>query len=476
MSIKARLTISYVSLSGVLIIALALAAYLLIRNNAYATLDSELHVALGATALSAEHELNEHSTRAAGENDLRSVLDGAASPDLTDTQILVREGGRVAAYKGGKHSIDLRSIGADHLKNATTLSGLRVASRILPIAKFHAVYEIYSAKPLAPAEAQMRRLSLGLLIFIPLGLSIAGFVGYLLALKALRPLNDFAETINSVTSSDLSARVQINHHEDEIHYLGSRFNFLLDRLQEAFNLQRRFMADASHQIRTPVAVALTASQVMNRDSATSLGDCREALRVVEHQMIQLRRTVEDMFFLSQADSASLRLNQKEMYLDDAVSGAARAARTLAVARQQQLKVTRLPEARCVGDEDLLKQSILILLDNAVKFTPPKGNIHVALTRREDQWICAVSDDGAGISEAAKSRIFERFFRQDQSSREAVPGAGLGLAIAKSILESHGGRLTLVESRPGKTVFEIALPALPGNAADEVHPNSLAVKI
>jgi signal transduction histidine kinase len=190
----------------------------------------------------------------------------------------------------------------------------------------------------------------------------------------------------------------------------------------------------------------------------------------------LRRTVEDMFFLSQADSASLRLNQKEMYLDDAVSGAARAARTLAVARHQQLKVTRLPEARCIGDEDLLKQSILILLDNAVKFTPPKGNINVALTRREDHWVCAVSDDGAGISEAAKPRIFERFFREDRSSREAVSGAGLGLAIAKSIMESHGGRLTLVESCPGKTVFEIELPALPGNAADEVQPNSLAVKI
>jgi two-component system sensor histidine kinase CiaH len=149
---------------------------------------------------------------------------------------------------------------------------------------------------------------------------------------------------------------------------------------------------------------------------------------------------------------------------------------LAAARHQQLKLTRLPEARCQGDEDLLKQSILILLDNAVKFTPPEGNISVTLTRREEQWVCAVSDDGAGISEAAKSRIFDRFFREDRSAREAVPGAGLGLAIAKSIIENHGGRLTLVESRPGKTTFEIALPALPGNTPDEVHPNSLAVKI
>jgi signal transduction histidine kinase len=476
MSIKARLTTSYVTLSGVLVIALAIATYLLIRNGAYSRLDAELDVALGATAMSAEHELNEHSTQAAGEKDLQAVLDGTASPDLTDTQILVREHDRNVAYKRGTQSIDLRAIVPRKLKNAIRIEGLRLAARTLAIPKFHTVYEIYSARPVAPAVAQMRRLSLGLLIFIPIGLSIAGIGGYLLALKALRPLNDFAETINSVTSSDLSARVQINHHQDEINRLGSRFNFLLDRLQDAFNLQRRFMADASHQIRTPVAVALTASQVMNRDSATTLADCREALKVIEHQMFQLRRTVEDMFFLSQTDSASLRLNQKEMYLDDAVSEAVRAAKTLAAARHQQLKLTRLPEARCQGDEDLLKQSILILLDNAVKFTPPEGNISVTLTRREEQWVCAVSDDGAGISEAAKSRIFDRFFREDHSAREAVPGAGLGLAIAKSIIENHGGRLTLVESRPGKTTFEIALPALPGNTPDEVHPNSLAVKI
>ena len=177
-----------------------------------------------------------------------------------------------------------------------------------------------------------------------------------------------------------------------------------------------------------------------------------------------------MFFLSQADTGSLNPERKEMYLDDAASEAVRAAKALAREKQQTLKVGSLPEAKCLGDEDLLKQVVLILLDNAVKFTPREGNIEVNLFRRGEHWVCAVTDSGIGISEAAQPRIFERFFREDPAGNEAG-GTGLGLAIAKSIAEAHAGTLTLIESRPGRTTFEIAIPAF----EDETSPADTQAK-
>jgi signal transduction histidine kinase len=481
MSIKARLTASLVALFGVLVIALAFAAYLLASKDAYAKLDGELQIATGATAMAAGHELNEHPTKADGEDDLKAVLNDVGSSDLSTTQILVREQDRNAVYKSGQQTVDLRAIPSALLKNGATVQGLRIAARHLDVSKFHTSFDIFAGQPIAPALARIRRLRNSLLLLVTLGLALAGLGGYLLATKALRPLQTFAETIESVTSADLSARVELTAHPDEIGRLGSRFNFLLDSIASAFTLQRRFMADASHQIKTPVAVALTACQVVNRDAAAPLADCRESLHVIENQMLQLRRIVQDMFFLSQADTASLTFTKSEMYFDEAITAAVRAARTLATAKRQELTFhTNVTEARCLGDEDLLKQAVLTLLDNAVKFTPEEGTVEVTLNRTADSWLCFVSDSGKGISAPAQARVFERFFREEGSSKH-TPGAGLGLAIAQSIAEKHGGHVRLVESRPGRTVFVLEIPAAsesapPAPVAAKDQKNSFAVRI
>jgi signal transduction histidine kinase len=477
MSIRARLTASFTVLFGAIVIALAIAGYLLVKEDAYLRLDAALQVATGATAMSAEHELNEHPTKSGGERDLQQVLDETSNKALSDTQILVREGDRNAVYKPGTtRGFDLRNIFSGALQNQATLDRYRIATRTLRVQKFGTSYEIYAAKPFATVSARLRRIRLGLLIFVPIGLALAGVAGYLLAMRSLRPLQQLAATVDAVSSSDLSARVRVANEQDEIGSLGLRFNSLLERLEQAFKIQRQFMADASHQVRTPVTVALAAAQVTTRDPNASVHDCKDSLQMIEHQMLLLRRTVEDMFFLSQTDTGALRFDRKPMYLDDAVGDAVRAAKALAAPKGQALKVGPLPEARCLGDLDLLKQAVLILLDNAVKFTPAGGRIEVELFQRGTQWICSVRDEGVGISTSAQLLIFERFFRENRLGSEAVSGSGLGLAIAKSIVENHGGSVMLIESRPGRTIFEIAIPALEDESSDSVQANSLAVKI
>lgn len=460
LSIRARLTLYFTILFGGMVVGLAVASYLLFSHDTYSKLDSALRIAVSTTASLGEHEMNESSTKTSGEAELQSVLLEKHNTPLPDTQILVLEGNRQVAYKPDElpTTPDLPKLPFERLKRAVNLQGLRIAHRTLDAPKFHAHYQIYGAKPLAPVLAELATARDILLILVPLGLGLAALAGYLLARKSLSPLRELTATIAATTSADLTARVNSINSQDEIGALAKQFNRLLDRLESAFTSQRRFMADASHELRTPVSVALSATQVTSRDPHRTIGDCDEALEVIEHQMLRLRRIVDDMLFLSQTDVASPRKEDSEVFLDDAVSEASRSAGALARAKQQNLLLDELPEARCVGDQDLLTRAVLILLDNAIKFTPPAGEIGIRLQRRADFWVCSVTDSGAGISETAQPHIFERFFRGDNTAGQNSSGAGLGLAIARSIVESHRGKIRLVSSRPGSTTFEIAIPA------------------
>ncbi|MDQ2843894.1 MAG: ATP-binding protein [Acidobacteriota bacterium] len=479
-STRTRLTLYFTVLFGVIVIAVTIGTFVLVRNDVYSKLDSGLRVAVHATAMSAEHELNEHATEPGGDADLQAVLDERQDDaSIASTQILVRQGSRVVAFKGpADQRPDLRSISPGLLKMGATVDGLRIETLELQLPKFGTRYQIYSSAALAPALHHLRRVEQTLLLLIPLGLATAALIGYLLARKSLAPLTELTSTIAAVSSSDLSARVRLQNPEDDIGRLGWQFNQLLDRLERAFTVQRQFMADASHELRTPVTVALTAAQVTARDPARTVADCTDALDIVEEQMLRLKRIVQDMLFLSQADASPVKAIVTEMYLDDAVAEASRTAQTLARGKKQTLRVQTLPEARCRGDQELLRQTVLILLENAVKFTPEKGQVELAVERRGGAWVCSVIDDGAGIPSTAQPRIFERFFRAEHARDDKVPGCGLGLAIAKSIIERHNGTVRLVASRPGFTHFEISIPALgdDGSEKETGHANSLAVKI
>jgi signal transduction histidine kinase len=176
-----------------------------------------------------------------------------------------------------------------------------------------------------------------------------------------------------------------------------------------------------------------------------------------------------MFFLSQADAASLEVEMLELDLDEIVADAGRAARALAQTRQHRFSLEAVPEARCIGNEELLKKALLILIDNAFKYTPRGGSVSVALKRRGSDWVCSVSDSGIGVPPDVRGRIFDRFFRANPTTTanvERSEGAGLGLAIARSILDLHHGTLTLAHSEPGFTTFELSIPAIDESATAE----------
>jgi heavy metal sensor kinase len=461
-----------------MLVCLAVGSDEVFRHQAYSDLDESLNTAAGATALSAAHEIAEHSEQRWGEADLQSVLGVTSASTLPGTQILIREGERNVAYKAVEGSaFDLRRLPTSQLLARNGLPGLRIVSFQMNVPKFQTAYRIFAATAINPTLAKVDAFRRILFICIPLGLALAALVSSLLAKRSLAPLNELSRTIEAITTSDLSARVKIEKAPSDLAWLAIRFNSLLDRLEKAFHSQRQFMADASHELRTPLTVALSAAQVTMRDPSRTADDCSDTLLLVEEQIHRLSDIVDNMLLLSQVDASSLHLERREFYLDDAISEAVRGARVLARARQQNLRLAELPEALCLGDESLLKQAVLILLDNAVKYSPVGGDISVSLTPDSGHWRVRIWNNGLPIPVEAQPLIFQRFFRAADTAAKKVAGSGLGLPIARSIAETHGGGVELVESGSNGTTFELWLPAV-GTLlnSDQAHAKSLAVSM
>ncbi|HEY0995675.1 MAG TPA: ATP-binding protein [Gemmatimonadaceae bacterium] len=301
---------------------------------------------------------------------------------------------------------------------------------------------------------------LALAAAIPVALLLSALGGWLLARRSLAPMIALRERAARIGATNLGERLPIANPADEVGRLATVFNALLARLERAFTQQRQFMADASHELRTPVAVVQHEVSLALSRSHRPAAEYEDALRVVRDAGRRLRRIVDDLFLLARADAGELRVHRGPLYLDEAIGSCVRELRSLAQRRGVSVRVEALPEAPFLGDEALLHRVVLNLLENAIKYAPPEASVSVRLLVEARGYRVEVEDTGSGIPAEAQPRIFERFFRADaaRARDEGGPGgAGLGLAIARSIAEAHDGRLELARSGPTGSVFALTLP-------------------
>jgi len=271
------------------------------------------------------------------------------------------------------------------------------------------------------------------------------------------------EQARRMSAENLAQRLPIGNSHDELGRLAATFNELFGRLDESLSQQRRFMADASHELRTPLSVMRTATGVTLEQEQRSVSEYRHALKVIDQQVQRLTRIVTDMFTLARADAGRRAINRNDFYLDELIWECVRAAEYLGSRKGVTIRLGKLPEMPYRGDEGLLRQMILNLLDNAIKHSPSDGEVHVRLERQRSEHRILVSDTGLGIPLEAQTHIFERFYRVDRSrsrteASDLGVGAGLGLSIARWIAESHQGRLELQSSNQTGSVFVASLPA------------------
>ena len=293
-------------------------------------------------------------------------------------------------------------------------------------------------------------------------LAIGG--SYLLARRALAPVNAIVQSARAITEGDLSRRLPVKTRRDELARLATTFNDLLARLEVAFAQRdatlahhRRFVADASHELRTPLTSILGYARLLREWGLTDPGTARESVALIEQEAARMEELVEGLLNLARGDEGA-PLERAEHDLRDVAAGATAAARGAAKGRVGI--VYRPPPAPVIApfDRDRVQQVATILLDNAVKYTPAGGTVTVAVRSHGRGVELAVADTGIGIPEEHVRHVFERFYRVDDA--RATAGTGLGLAIARQIAERHGGTIAVV-SAPGRgSTFTLHLPVGP----------------
>src|SRR5713226_7909652 len=302
---------------------------------------------------------------------------------------------------------------------------------------------------------------------IPIAIVLASVGGYFLARKSLAPVVAMSSEAGRIGAANLHERLAVQNDRDELGHLAQSFNSLLDRLSQSFERQRRFMADASHELRTPVAILRGETEVALSQQARSLEEYRESLGVLHHEAERLTHIVEDLFTLTRADAGQYPLQPRDFYLDELVAECVHSARTLALAKKISLNFEEASESPIHADESLLRRMILNLLDNAIKYTSEGGRVTVTCAHTAHEYVLSIADTGEGIPADLQPRIFERFFRVDKAcSREENDGggAGLGLSISRWIAEAHHGRLELTRSDSTGSTFAAYLPAGPPTSA------------
>lgn len=467
-SVRGRLTLFWVAVLATALVIVGGLIYLLLARALYNRIDDNLRAVVQIARTSLANDLAEGQDYADAARSTAAELSSRQQmlAIYDDRGQLLAEGGRDDDLEIALP--DLATLPQDQLTLLTLREAKdeddrhRLAVQRASIPPSNARYLIVVGSALESTDEELESLREVLAYVVPIGLVIAGTGGWFLARRSLAPVAAMAERARRIGVEDLSARLPVAHPRDELGRLATTFNDLLGRLEVSLLQQRQFMADASHELRTPVATTRTAAAVALQRPHREGQEYRETLTIIEQQATRLSRIVDDMFTLARADAGTYPIRRTLMYLDEVVDEVVRAARVLAEMKHVSIESTATPSAAFTGDEELIRRLIGNLLDNAVRYTPSQSVVRVVLTKKSERFVLSISDAGEGIPLEIQPHIFERFFRGDSARTSAAGGAGLGLALARWIARTHGGDVKLEHSSPQGTTFVAELPSAPGD--------------
>ena len=466
-SLRARLTIFYVSALAFALLSVGGLIYILLAQALYSRIDDNLHALLQITNNSLRNDLEE------GQDAADAARSTAAELSSREQMLAIYDSaGRLLAEAGRDKDLEIilpdpSAIGDDPVMETVAErqdrdDRHRLSVRRIEIPRFGVRYIVVAGSSLERTDDELEALRSILLYIVPLALALAAIGGWFLAHRGLSPVAAMVARARRIGAEDLSARLPVMNPDDELGRLAATFNDLLGRLEAALTQQRQFMTDASHELRTPVTTTRTAASVALQRLHREERDYRETLEIVEQQTIRLSRLVDDMFTLARADAGNYPVRRDAMYLDETVEEVARAARVVGAARSIAIDIDTVVPAPFTGDEELIQRLLVNLIDNAVRHTADGTAVKVQVTTQANGYVIAVSDRGPGIPAESQRHIFERFYRADPSrTRLGGGGAGLGLALVRWIAEVHGGSAELTSSSSDGSTFTVFLPTISG---------------
>ena len=317
-------------------------------------------------------------------------------------------------------------------------------------------YRVEVGTSAAPAEDTLTHVLVMLGVGLPVAVAVAVAGGFVLVRRALDPVARIAAKAEDITQHNLSERLPVVHSGDELERLSVSLNHMISRLEDAIHGSKQFVADASHELRTPLTVMRGELESLAQDAALGR-ETRETLGSVLEEVARLGEIVESLFALSRLDAGEAPAQWLRFDLAELAATTAGQMGLLATDKNVTMECDSSCFAPVEGDRARLKQVIVNLLDNAIKYTPSGGRVRLSVRREQGFAILDVADDGPGIPAEALPHVFKRFFRVDPSRSREQGGAGLGLAIVKSICAAHGADVE-VTSVPGRgSIFRVRQP-------------------
>jgi len=311
---------------------------------------------------------------------------------------------------------------------------------------------------------ELREFGEVLLLGFPIAVLLAGFGGYALARKALAPVDLMATQAKTISAEKLGDRLSVENPEDELGKLGTVFNAMLGRLQAAFDQLRRFTADASHELRTPLTAIRSVGEVALQDQR-SPAEYRDVIGSMLEEVDRLTRLAESLLALSRADTGHIQLQREDISLVLTAKEASSVVEVLAEEKRQHIDIEGDANLVVSVDRLILRQAIVNLLDNAIKYSPPGSHILVRVQSAGDKQVFLdVIDQGPGIPGEHQPHVFDRFFRVDKARTREWGGAGLGLSITRWAVEAHGGDISLKCEEGQGSTFRVSLPVAKGSAS------------
>ncbi|MEU0561181.1 HAMP domain-containing sensor histidine kinase [Dactylosporangium sp. NPDC006015] len=441
MSIRLRITLFGLGVAGAVLGLFCAAVYLLLAAGAATGQDT----ALGKRA----DEVARSLTRlpAAADGPAPAAVDVRTSPDVF---VMVLDAqGRVLVSTG---ALDGRLPPVPATATLTSRSTVDIGVPVRVAVREAAGGHVVAAQTTRKVTDDRRGLFVLVCVYAVLSLAAAAGATWLVSGRALKPLRQLTGHVEEIgREQDFTRRLPPAPARDDVGRLTAAFNTMMERLQGSYAAQRRFVADASHELRTPLTTIRNNAGFLRRHPDAAPEDVAAAVRDIAGESARMSRLVEHLLTLARSDASGLELRPVD--LGALVSDVCRQAEAQHPDRHFHRAITPAPPVH--GSPDALTQLVWILLDNAVKYSATGGNVWVTVTQRGDRAQLNVTDDGTGIPPGAERQIFERFHRGDEA--RTGPGAGLGLAIALSIVDAHGGTIVAANNATGGASFVADLP-------------------
>jgi heavy metal sensor kinase len=455
--VRMRLTLWYAGTLALVLTAYSAGLYGFLKHNLLIEIDRSLR----SDVEIAEEAIQDLPKPADGRPDF-SNLRGIGGESTRDRWLLeIRSGAGGGYWSFPPHDRsplgDLRCQGkrADAVSLALP-DGLKLRAKCTKAESHGLPLEIWSARSAERVEAELAELLWIMLLSVPAAIAVSAFGGYLLARRALLPVQRMTAKAAEMSAERLGERLPVENPGDELGHLALTFNQTFDRLENSFEQMRRFTADASHELRTPLTAMRTLGEVSLREDRPG-ETYRDTISSMLEETDRLRHLVDSLLTLSRADAGQLRLSRARIELQPLIERVVEHLEVLAEDKGQTIKVELTPGLAVQADETALRQALINLVDNAIKYSPNGKRIHIRARARGDRAEIEVSDEGIGISSEDLPRIFDRFFRVDPSRTRDQGGTGLGLSISRWAVEASGGSI-VASSELGKGAsFKISLP-------------------